>query len=597
MNKKIHKEKKVGKLARSFLSLLLIFAFCLDCLPVALAATVPTATVENAQLKAQMENRGGNGYLYILSVPQGFAQSDGTISFSLSCPEGFDTKEYPPASIIPKGATFDYGDVTYNFNEDKKGFTFSLKDVPISPDPTIVDETLPNNDNFAAWKDIQFYWINATLANDNYTYVDILVYEESSEVNKTALLANLEAVPTTGYYTENDRYNGKTASTNGFWAEMQSVVSAAQAIYDNENVGQQAVDTAAANLNQTDPNSAISLAIANLIPITQANTTVLYEQLHTKNYWNTDGKLVQNPPYMQTGYVVPSADNCTASTWSAYAAAKAEGQALMDSLFDKEGNATAENTADKQREVERLAAAADPHTLVNAERYNKAYQTYRSRKTEVNSLLSVYAPEKMNASDYTEASWQTYIAAYDALKQDMEHTIVGGTRADMEMLEGFTGHIDALKTARKGLVSGVGITVSFRYVNNFAAKYSKNGQSGTAVYENSTLSLSAGSTSVADAITASGIDFDKSNVNLPCDNYNLSDINPMIAVYINGESYGLAHTSGGDLEDIQLHKGDKVRLARVCTPTVKIEASSGYDSTQIFEYLAKTKRTTRTTTP
>ena len=65
------------------------------------------------------------------------------------------------------------------------------------------------------------------------------------------------------------------------------------------------------------------------------------------------------------------------------AAAKAEGQALMDSLFDKEGNATAENTADKQGEG-RTPAAADPHTLVNAERYNKAYQTYRNRETEVN---------------------------------------------------------------------------------------------------------------------------------------------------------------------------------------------------------------------
>ena len=85
---------------------------------------------------------------------------------------------------------------------------------------------------------------------------------------------------------------------------------------------------------------------------------------------------------------------------------------LMDSLFDEDGNATAENTAGKQTEVERLAAAAaaDPHTLVNAERYNKAYQTYRSRETEVNSLLSAYDPAKMKASDYTTASWQTYTA-------------------------------------------------------------------------------------------------------------------------------------------------------------------------------------------
>lgn len=158
------------------------------------------------------------------------------------------------------------------------------------------------------------------------------------------------------------------------------------------------------------------------------------------------------------------------------AAAKAEGQALMDSLFDEKGNATAENTAGKQTEVERLAAAADPHTLVNAERYNKAYQTYRSRETEVNSLLSAYDPAKMKASDYTTASWQAYTDAYAALKQDMEHTIVGGTRADMDMLEGFTGHIDALKTARKGLVSNVDITVSFRYVTTLPPSIPKAGK-------------------------------------------------------------------------------------------------------------------------
>ena len=390
----------------------------------------------------------------------------------------------------------------------------------------------------------------------------------------SALISSIES----GYYQTGDRWNGLTYSESGFWTDAQL----ADKLITAKQVAQRPTST-------TEINNSISTlnnSIHSLIPITQANTTVLYEQLHTKNYWNTDGKLVQNPPYMQTGYVVPSADNCTASTWSAYAAAKAEGQALMDSLFDKEGNATTANTVDKQAKVERLAAAADPHTLVNAERYNKAYQTYRSRETEVNSLLSVYDPAKLKASDYTEASWNTYETAYAALKQDMEHTIVGGTKADMEMLEGFTGHIEALKTARKGLVSGVNITVSFRYVNNFAAKYSQSGQSGTTAYENPALSLESGKTSVADAIQAAKIAFNKTNANLPCDNYNLSDINPMIAVYINGESYGLGHISGGKLEDIQLHAGDDVRLARVCQPIIKTEASSGYDSTQIFEYLA-----------
>ena len=412
----------------------------------------------------------------------------------------------------------------------------------------------------------------------------LLVQVKPVSANKENLtLAISSASNATGkYHHENDRYNGKTTSTNGFWSDMQSALTTAQTVNSNSSATQDQVDTATANL---------TAAIANLIPITQANTTALYEQTSAKVYWDYYNELKINPKGTNADDKLVSADNCTASTWSAYAAAKAEGQALMDSLFDKEGNATAENTADKQEKVERLAAAADPHTLVNAERYNKAYQTYRSRETEVNSLLSAYDPAKMKASDYTTASWQTYTDAYAALKQDMEHTIVGGTRADMDMLEGFTGHIDALKTARKGLVSNVDITVSFRYVNNFAAKYSQSGQSGmtayaTTVYENRTLSLKSGHTSVADAIKAAKIAFNTTNVKLPCDNNNLSDIKPVIAVYINGESYGLEYIHTEKLADIQLHEGDDVRLARVCTPTVKIEASSGYDSTQIFEYLA-----------
>ena len=410
----------------------------------------------------------------------------------------------------------------------------------------------------------------------------LLVQVKPVSANKENLtLAISSASNATGkYHHENDRYNGKTTSTNGFWSDMQSALTTAQTVNSNSSATQDQVDTATANL---------TAAIANLIPITQANTTALYEQTSAKVYWDYYNELKINPKGTNADDKLVSADNCTASTWSAYAAAKAEGQALMDSLFDKEGNATAENTADKQEKVERLAAAADPHTLVNAERYNKAYQTYRNRETEVNSLLSVYDPAKMKVDDYTPASWQTYTAAYAALKQDMEYTIVGGTKADMEMLEGFTGHIDALKTARKKLVSDVDITVSFRYVNNFAAKYSQSGQSGptayaTTVYEDRALSLESGKTSVADAMKAANIAFNKSNVNLPADNANLSDINPLIAVYINGESYGLEHISTGKLADIQLHAGDDVRLARVCKPIIKIEASSGYDSTQIFEY-------------
>lgn len=448
------------------------------------------------------------------------------------------------------------------------------------------DITLNSGVSFDAGSTLLLYGIKGSGRGFRTANSAFVIFEwdppATTGVNREKLVQAITLAPNEGFYKTGDRYNGKTTSTNGFWSDMQTALTTAQRVNSNSSAKQQEVDTATNNL---------TAAIANLIPITQANTTALYEQTSAKVYWNYNNELEINPKGTNADYKLVSADNCTASTWSAYAAAKAEGQALMDSLFDKDGNATAANTADKQTEVERLAAAADPHTLVNAERYNTAYQTYRSREKEVNSLLSVYDPAKMKASDYTDDSWKTYTAAYAALKQDMEHTIVGGTRADMDMLEGFTGHIDALKTARKGLVSDVDITVSFRYVNNFAAKYPQSGTTAyaTAVYEDRALSLKRGHTSVADAIKAANIAFNQSEVKLPCDSYNFSDIKPLIAVYINGESYGLEYITTEKLADIQLHEGDDVRLARVCTPTVKVEASSGYDSTQIFEYLSNSE--------
>ena len=91
---------------------------------------------------------------------------------------------------------------------------------------------------------------------------------------------------TVGYYTTGDRYNGKTASPNGFWSDMQTALSTAQQVNNNASVIQGQVDTATANL---------TAAIANLIPITQANTTALYEQTSAKVYWNYYNEWKINP--------------------------------------------------------------------------------------------------------------------------------------------------------------------------------------------------------------------------------------------------------------------------------------------------------------
>ena len=97
---------------------------------------------------------------------------------------------------------------------------------------------------------------------------------------------------TDSYYKENDRYNGKyitskdsSDATHGAWYELTKAsgpLSVAQGTFDT----------------QADVNNALSdlqAAIAKLIPITQANTTALYEQTSAKVYWNYNNELEINP--------------------------------------------------------------------------------------------------------------------------------------------------------------------------------------------------------------------------------------------------------------------------------------------------------------
>ena len=97
--------------------------------------------------------------------------------------------------------------------------------------------------------------------------------------------------------------------------------------------------------------------IANLIPLENVNATALYEALHADWRW------YYNELRLGTGTPV-SADNCTALTWDAYEQAKIDGQALLDELYDTDGDPTSVNTSDRNDEVNAAAAAADGHTIL-----------------------------------------------------------------------------------------------------------------------------------------------------------------------------------------------------------------------------------------
>ena len=410
-------------------------------------------------------------------------------------------------------------------------------------------------------------------------YMLLLEWEKGVELTdeQKKPLADLLATVADGntnYYQSDDRWNGKTASKTGFWAEFT-------AANGPRAKAQKVLETATTEEQITTATAALQAAIANLIPTTQVNATALYEVLNTKWCWRGEDHM------LSTAGDPVSADNCTFLSWQPYAKALKDGQALLDTLYEN-GTPTDDNTAAKQEAVDKLAAAADVHMLVNKEAYAAAYDKYMAAKPEAEALLKQYDPAKLTESDYTADSWKAYTDAYDTLKSNVAYRVVGGTTEDYAMLSSFSQHMAALKYAYRQLTSATDVTVSFTYINNFSALYP--GFGGTSLYTNSSLTLAAGSTNLLGAYNAANITLDThDDTSLPGYYYsNTGDTNPQFLVFINGSCAGLYIWSSRNstlypqhaLSAVQLHNGDSVKMVRVAMPQFNKEDSSGLDSSK-----------------
>ena len=425
---------------------------------------------------------------------------------------------------------------------------------------------------------------NAYFTNFNYEAYLYVTYLKTSDKRK--LLDAIDSVPDeAGYYTQDDRYNGSVYQKAGFWSDMQSKLSEARKVLNDSGASQETVDKATTDL---------TTAINSLISKDNINPTVLYEVINTTWHWQQD-------ELSDTTGTPVSADNCTAITWEAYAQAKADGQTLLNSLYDDKGNPVeGVNTADKQDTIDAAAETVDAHKLVNADLYNTAYENYLSNKAEAEALLTQYDPKKLTAKDYSAETWAAYVSAYNVLKDDMEYRIVRGTTEDYAMLKAFNGyyaynesgdwthypsHIDALKDARKQLASVKNVTVSFTYINNFSALYEGFRGSCTDLYVNTSLGLASGNATLGAAFDAAEITVDRHNdTTLPgLGTSNNGDENPVFALYINGSHYGDYRWSGKKTKwnNVQLHDGDVVRLVRIPLQMFNSEDSSGYDSSKV----------------
>lgn len=380
----------------------------------------------------------------------------------------------------------------------------------------------------------------------HYGYLLIEWEKATGKVDKSKLEAALKKVPTTGYYKDDDRFNGKTVSEKGFWNEMQAVVKAAQDVYVDENAGTDEVDKATKSLDTTDKDSALSKAIANLIPTSQVNPTGLYETLN--QYADEDEK----------GYSV--------SSWTAFVRKRDEVQKLLDSLFtkDAEGNVTAteENSSAKHPQ-------ADVDALVEALKGAKA-----GLDTRVHSLLqavtdnalagiSLYAGyyDTLSADDYTSDSWQAYVTARaNALNTAKEHGTFTSTMGVSEV--GIQA--DAFNRLRSAYFSLVPkaktITVRVSLTDELAAKKATS-ISKKLNMRTYTRTVNAGTT-VADVMTSTYKD------------ENVWRVNSMskLMVYVNGtmcffcRAGGIDYAGFNEYSKFLLHDGDEVTIVRVEMP-------------------------------
>ena len=446
-----------------------------------------------------------------------------------------------------------------DFQLTENKLTFSVANATYnSPiEAKLADVDLASNDAYAKWKTgYSFYAIEIGTTYDwddicnNYRYY-ILCYQKSNDsVKKQALEDALDAVPTSGYYTSGDRYNGKTESKTGFWNEMQAIVTAAKTVYENDAATQEAVDAAAATLDQTKPDSALSKAIANLIPTSQVNPTGLHETL---------------PRYSTLIEKEYSTDS-----WAAFYRKRTDAQNLYDSLFtkDAEGNVTAteENSSTKhpQEAVDALVkelqdAAKNLKTRV--------WSTLKPGSENALAGIALYAGyyDTLKEADYTPESWQAYVSARaDALNTAKEHgTFTTTMGADEVALQ--SQAFNKVRAAYFGLVPAKAqITVCVSLTDELSAKQ-PTGLAHRVIPRTQKLTVPTGTT-IGELLTTS------------FKNRNVWWVNSMskLMVYVNGTlafgsspgEYYLDYPQASEYWAFKLHDGDEVTVVRVKMPTM-----------------------------
>lgn len=322
------------------------------------------------------------------------------------------------------------------------------------------------------------------------------------------------------WYISDDRYNGIDYSKNGFWGDLTKESGPRE-------TAKIALQKAKTQKEIDDALAVLTAAISKLIPSIRANTTLLYEEL-----LNT-----------------PSKDDYTPKSWAAYSSLRSEAEAMMASMFDKDGNPTEANSSDKQQALEDLAARLAAARKALDERVGAVGKEQASFVlAAIDDLVSRFDPDKL--SGYTQESLDTLrearTQAMALAAQSSAYSTIG--RKELQTLysslNSFRAACYQLRTESTDEIS-----VSFSAVDAtgvYLGKKTNDAYTGT-------LTLPANAT-VLDALHAANIavpaSYDERNAEL---------------LYINGEQYygaeGL-NPRGTDYQQAVLHDRDTVTWVR-----------------------------------
>lgn len=383
----------------------------------------------------------------------------------------------------------------------------------------------------------------------------------SVDSDKTALAEAINNAPANGYFTENDRYNGKKSSTitnknSGFWAVYQAALKEANIVNEDISSTQKQVDAAVAALQAT---------IGNLIPTTQVNPTILYETL--QNY---------------TGVFYENSTSYTPDTWAAFDAARTAGHALLDGLFDENGNATAANTAEKQGEIDAAAVAL---TEAAENLYNNGTVTANKKTIEqINTFLPdvIALADTVKQSDYTAESWASFAAALTAAR-NAKVPVLTETKADDAPVAAYKkAYEDLYQQFYYGLTPAGEITVSLTYLDPEMARQGNGTGSRAGAAQQVKLSGDYSLYAAVDSLA-----------NKP-DRF---IIWPQAKIFINGvyvtewylkqETFDYqSHTVS---KNLRLHPGDTVVVDLNLNPQSELQPTTGGGSAQLWQYIDSIK--------